>query len=79
MYLKNIATWKDLIYQSNIGQMGLAHLDLWDFYFDGSYDDAGVGCHLDGHDYRGSEQGRLTHIVGAALVHPHPRFHRTWR
>ena len=46
MSLKNVNTWKDLIYQTQVGQMGRSHLDLWDLYFGGSYDDAGVGFSL---------------------------------
>ncbi|KAF9642923.1 Six-hairpin glycosidase [Thelephora ganbajun] len=41
MHLSNVSTWRDLIYQTQIGQLGLAHLDLWDFFFNGSFDDAG--------------------------------------
>jgi len=79
MSLKNFTTWRDLIYQTQIGQMGLAHLNLWDFFFNGSFDDAGVGRHLNANDRRGPNDGRLTHTVDAALAYPHPRFHRIER
>lgn len=42
MFLKNVTTWNNLIYQTQLGQLGLGHLDLWDFFFNGSFDDAGV-------------------------------------
>ena len=76
MSLKDVTTWKDLIYQTRIGQMGLTHLGLWDFFFNGSFDDAGVSCYLNVNDLRRPNEGRLMHTVGAALVYPHPRFHR---
>lgn len=47
MSLKNVDTWKGLIYQTQVGQMGRSHLDLWDLYFGGSYDDAGVSSFFD--------------------------------
>ena len=52
MSLKNVNTWKDLIYQTQVGQMGRSHLNLWDLYFGGSYDDAGVGSFFDVHGRR---------------------------
>jgi len=39
--LKNVNTWQDLIYHTQIGLLGVIHLDLWELYFNGSYDDAG--------------------------------------
>lgn len=41
MYFTNVTTWKNLIYQTRIGQLGVTHLNLWDLVFGGSYDDAG--------------------------------------
>ena len=43
MFYTNTTTWNGLIYQTRVGQLGVTHLDLWDLYFGGSYDDAGVG------------------------------------
>ena len=43
MYYTNVSTWKDLIYQTQQGQLGVAHTNLWDLFYQGSYDDAGVG------------------------------------
>lgn len=42
MSLANVDTWRDLIYQSEIGTKGkTANSDWIDPYFVGSYDDAG--------------------------------------
>jgi len=57
MSLKKGTTWKDLIYQTRIGQMGLTHLGLWDFFFNGSFDDAGVSCYLNVNDLRRPNEG----------------------
>ena len=53
MSLKRITTWKDLIYQTQVGRMGLTHLNLWEFFFNGSFDDAGVRCYLNVNDRHG--------------------------
>lgn len=43
MSLANVDTWSNLIYESQVGIAGNAHVDsAWDLYFGGSYDDAGV-------------------------------------
>lgn len=76
MTFTNVTTWKGLIYQTRFGQLGVAHTDLWDLFFQGSYDDAGVGrfpsyiCSL------GSDVGGWCIQVDSAHVHPHSRFHR---
>ena len=59
MSLKNVNTWKGLIYQTRIGQMGRSHLNLWDLYFGGSYDDAGVGSFFNVRGHRECNEGRL--------------------
>ena len=46
MAFSNTNTWKNLIYQTQLGLLGVTHLDLWAIYFGGSYDDAGVGHNL---------------------------------
>jgi len=50
MTLKNVNTWKDLIYKTRTGQAGVVHLGLWNLYFGGSFDDAGVGSRFDVYD-----------------------------
>ena len=62
MSLKNVNTWKDLIYQTQIGQTGRAHLNTWDLYFGGSFDDAGVGSHFGVYDRR--ESNKLGYYSG---------------
>lgn len=43
MSLANVDTWSDLIYQSQLGIAGNAHVNsAWDLLLGGSYDDAGV-------------------------------------
>ena len=39
--------------------MGRSHLDLWDLYFGGSYDDAGVGSFFDVYGRRERNEGGL--------------------
>ncbi|KAF9790435.1 Six-hairpin glycosidase [Thelephora terrestris] len=41
MSYTNVSTWRNLVYQTQLGQLGVTHLDLWDIFFGGSYDDAG--------------------------------------
>jgi len=72
MSLRNVNTWRDLIYQTPIG-----HMNLWDFYFNGSFDDAGVGHDLNAPACWRSDGGRSTHTVGVALVYPHTRLRGT--
>ena len=43
----NVDTWRDFIYRTEIGGLALSQSNNWlDPYFDGSYDDAGVGSRL---------------------------------
>ena len=57
MSLKTVNTWGGLIYQTQVGQLGLAHQNAWDSYFGGSFDDAGVGSYLDVYDHRKCNEG----------------------
>ena len=57
----------------------LTPLPLTSLAFNRSFDDARVDHYLNIYDRRGSNEGRSTHTLGAALVHSHPRFHRVER
>lgn len=63
MTLKNVHNWDDLIYKTRVGQLGVAHLDVWDLYFRGSFDDAGVRPYFDVYDHRERNEGRLQWTV----------------
>ena len=59
MSLMNDNTWRDLIYQTQVGQLGVAHQNAWDSYFGGSFDDAGVGSYFDVYGRREFGEGIL--------------------
>ena len=58
MSLTNVDTWRDFIYQTEIGGLARSQSDNWlDGYFDGSFDDAGVGSHFGVYDHRECDKG----------------------
>ena len=63
MSLKNVDTWKSLIYDTKIGNLGVTQQSDWDIPFDGSFDDAGVGSSFDVHHRRECNKGQLQWVL----------------